>query len=108
MSSISQSTKKTFNRETHLCIKQEEVRNTQDYCESVLAGVIDAVQRHYLSLRELIEAQGERAAAQVQISLQSVQVKMEEMRERSAELDLLAQTENDVHFLQVHISRNFT
>ncbi|XP_044074845.1 tripartite motif-containing protein 16-like protein [Siniperca chuatsi] len=79
---------------------QEEVRKTQDYCESVLAGVIDSLQRHYLSVRELIGAQEEVAAAQVQISLQTLQVKMEEMRERSAELDHLAQTDSDIDFLE--------
>ncbi|XP_070693044.1 tripartite motif-containing protein 16-like [Pempheris klunzingeri] len=78
----------------------EEVRQTQDYCESVLASVIDSIQRHYLSVRELIRAQAEAATTQVQISLQSLKAKMEEMRKRSAELDHLAQTDNNIHFLE--------
>lgn len=99
---------KTFNRviqdntePTQLCTKQEEVKKTQDYCESVLASVIDSIQRRYLSVRELIGAQAEAAAAQVQISSQTLQVKMEKMRKRSHELDQLAQTDSDVHFLEV-------
>lgn len=89
---------------THLCIKQEEARETQDYCESVLAGVIDSLQRHYMSLRELIRGHEEEAAAQVEISLQTLQVKMQEMRKRYAELNRLTQTDSDVHFLQVILS----
>ncbi|XP_038552872.1 tripartite motif-containing protein 16-like protein isoform X2 [Micropterus salmoides] len=79
---------------------QNEVRKTQDYCESVFAGIIDSLQRHYQSVRELIEAQAEAAAAQIQLSLQTLQVKMEEMRKRSAELEHLAQTDSDVDFLK--------
>ncbi|XP_034726295.1 tripartite motif-containing protein 16-like protein [Etheostoma cragini] len=80
--------------------KQEEARKTQDYCESVLAGVIDSLQRHYMSVRERIRGHEEEAAAQVEISLQTLQVKMEEMRKRDAELIRLTQTDSDVHFLQ--------
>ncbi|XP_070759515.1 tripartite motif-containing protein 16-like protein [Enoplosus armatus] len=79
---------------------QEEARKTQDYCESVLVGIIDSLQRHYLSVRELIGAQEEAAAAQVQISLQTLKVKMEDMRKRNAELERLAQTDSDVDFLE--------
>ncbi|XP_074490975.1 tripartite motif-containing protein 16-like protein [Sebastes fasciatus] len=79
---------------------QEEARETQDYCESILAGIVDSLQRHYMSVRELIRGQEEEAAAPVQMSLQTLQVKMEEMRKRDAELDHLAQTDDDVHFLQ--------
>lgn len=82
-------------------MKQEEARNTEDYCGSVLASIIDALQRHYLSVKELIAAQEEAAAAKVRTSLQTLQVKMEEMKKRSAELDHLAQTDSDVYFLQV-------
>ncbi|XP_039654011.1 tripartite motif-containing protein 16-like protein isoform X2 [Perca fluviatilis] len=71
---------------------QEEARETQDYCESVLAGVIDSLQRHYMSVRELIRGHEEEAAAQVE--------KMEEMRKRDAELNRLTQIDSDVHFLQ--------
>ncbi|XP_028431281.1 tripartite motif-containing protein 16 isoform X2 [Perca flavescens] len=80
--------------------KQEEARETQDYCGSVLAGVIDSLQRHYMSVRELIRGHEEEAAAQVESSLQTLQVKMEEMRKRDAELNRLTQTDSDVHFLQ--------
>ncbi|XP_037637520.1 tripartite motif-containing protein 16-like isoform X2 [Sebastes umbrosus] len=79
---------------------QEEARETQDYCESILAGIVDSLQRHYMSVRELIRGQEEEAAAPVQMSLQTLLVKMEEMRKRDAELDHLAQTDDDVHFLQ--------
>ncbi|XP_068568071.1 tripartite motif-containing protein 16-like isoform X2 [Cebidichthys violaceus] len=75
---------------------QEEGSETQDYCEIVLVGIIDSLQRHYMSVRELIRGHEEEAAAQVQASLQ----KVEEMRKRDDELDHLAQTVSDVHFLQ--------
>lgn len=84
-----------------MCVKQEEARSAEDDCESVFAAIIDSLQRHFLSVKELIEAQEEAAAARVQSSLQTLQVKMEEMRKRSAELERLAQMDNDVHFLQV-------
>lgn len=82
----------------HLYIQQEEVRETQDYCEGVLVSVIDSLQRHYMSVRELIRGHGEEAAAQVQTSLQTLQDKMEDIKKRDSEL---AQTDSDVHFLQV-------
>ncbi|XP_054472922.1 tripartite motif-containing protein 16-like protein [Anoplopoma fimbria] len=79
---------------------QEKGRETQDYCEAVLVGVIDCLQRHYMSVRKLIRGHEEEAAAQVKISQQALQLKMDEMRKRDAELDSLAQTDSDVHFLQ--------
>lgn len=52
-------------------------------------------------MRELIGGHEEEAAARVEDSLQTLQVKMEDMRERDAELDRLARTDSDLHFLQV-------
>lgn len=78
---------------TYLCMKQEEGRETQDYCESVLVGVIDCLQRYYMLVRELIRGQ----EAQAQSSLQT----LEELNERDVELHRLAKTDSDVHFLQV-------
>ncbi|KAF3856362.1 hypothetical protein F7725_017085 [Dissostichus mawsoni] len=49
-------------------------------------------QRHYMLVRELIRGQ----EAQAQSSLQT----LEELKERDVELHRLAETENDVHFLQ--------
>ncbi|XP_033938843.1 tripartite motif-containing protein 16-like [Pseudochaenichthys georgianus] len=71
---------------------QEEGRETQHYCESVLVGVIDCLQRYYMLVRELIRGQ----EAQAQSSLQT----LEELNERDVELHRLAKTDNDVHFLQ--------
>ncbi|XP_040060738.1 tripartite motif-containing protein 16 isoform X2 [Gasterosteus aculeatus] len=79
---------------------QEAAEETRDYCESVLVGLIDSLQRHYKSVRELIGGHEEEAAARVEDSLQTLQVKMEDMRERDAELDRLARTDSDLHFLQ--------
>lgn len=84
-----------------MCVKQEEARSAVDDCESVFTAIIDSLQRHFLSVKELIGAQEEAAAARVQSSLQTLQVKMEEMRKRSAELERLAQMDSDVHFLKV-------
>ncbi|XP_070815586.1 tripartite motif-containing protein 16-like protein [Chaetodon trifascialis] len=83
---------------------EEEARKTEDSCEGILTRVIDSLQRHYLSVKELIGAQEKAAAAQVQISLQTLQMKMEQMRERSTQMDCLAQTDNDVHFLKKWLS----
>ncbi|XP_076605239.1 tripartite motif-containing protein 16-like [Chaetodon auriga] len=79
---------------------EEEARKTEDSCEGILTRVIDSLQRHYLSVKELIAAQEKAAAAQVQNSLQTLQVKMQQTRKRSAQMDCLAQTDNDVHFLK--------
>ncbi|XP_029906672.1 tripartite motif-containing protein 16-like protein isoform X2 [Myripristis murdjan] len=80
--------------------KQEGAREAEDYCESILVTIIDSLQRHYGSVRELIGAQERAAAAQVRKSLMSLQRKMEEIRTRDAELDVLAQVDKDAHFLQ--------
>lgn len=87
-----------------LCLKQDEARRAEDYCEAVVVSVIESLQKHYLSVRELIGAQEEVAAAQVHTSVRTLMEKMEEMKEREAELDRLAQTDNDVRFLQVQWS----
>ncbi|KAM4588359.1 tripartite motif-containing protein 16-like protein isoform 2-T2 [Odontesthes bonariensis] len=79
---------------------QEEAIKTEDYCESILVEVIDRLQKHFMSTRELIGAQAEAAAAQVYISQQTLERKMEEMKKRDAQLDCLAQSESSVHFLQ--------
>ncbi|KAL7408601.1 hypothetical protein ABVT39_026133 [Epinephelus coioides] len=80
--------------------RQDEAGETQDYCESILVSVIDCLQRHYMSVREVIRGHREEATAQVEMSLQTLQEKMEEIRKRDAELDRLAQIDNDVQFLQ--------
>lgn len=82
-------------------MKQERARETDDHCESIMAGLIDSLQRHYGSVRELIGAQERAAEAQVHRSIQTLQLKMENMKKRDAELDRLEQTESSVHFLQV-------
>ncbi|XP_022601434.1 tripartite motif-containing protein 16-like protein isoform X1 [Seriola dumerili] len=83
---------------------QEEARQTEDYCEGVVVSIINSLQRHYQSVKELIGAQQETATAQVHSSIQSLKAKMEEMKKRDAELDHLAQTDSDVHFLQQWLS----
>ncbi|XP_022601436.1 tripartite motif-containing protein 16-like protein isoform X3 [Seriola dumerili] len=84
--------------------RQEEARQTEDYCEGVVVSIINSLQRHYQSVKELIGAQQETATAQVHSSIQSLKAKMEEMKKRDAELDHLAQTDSDVHFLQQWLS----
>lgn len=86
------------------CVKQVEARNTEDYCECILADVVDFLQRHFLSMKKLIETQEEVVASRVRTSLQTLQVKMEELRKRSVELECLAQTDNHIRFLQVFTS----
>ncbi|KAL6112165.1 uncharacterized protein ACO6RY_08984 [Pungitius sinensis] len=79
---------------------QEAAGETQDYCESVLVGLMDSLQRHYTSVRELIGGHGEEAAARVEESRRTLQGAMEDLRKRDAELDRLARTDSDLHFLQ--------
>lgn len=65
-------------------------------------GAIDSLQKHYLSVKEVIAAQEEAAAAQVRISLKSLEEEVKQMKERDAKLDHLAQTESHIRFLQVY------
>ncbi|XP_041837119.1 tripartite motif-containing protein 16-like protein [Melanotaenia boesemani] len=79
---------------------QVEARQTEDYCESAIVRVIDCLQRRYMSVKQLIGAQVEAAAAQVHISKQMIQMKIEKMKAQDAHLECLAQTEPHAHFLQ--------
>ncbi|XP_034544434.1 tripartite motif-containing protein 16-like [Notolabrus celidotus] len=80
-------------------VLENEANVTKDYCECVLVSVIDSLQRHYLKVREMIDAQEEAAVAEVRTSLQTLQGRMEEMKTRNSELDHLEQSD-DVSFLQ--------
>lgn len=75
-----------------------------NYCEGVIVDVIASLQKRYESVRELIKARKE--AAEAQVRLPTHQLKVEAMKKREAELDSLAQTENNVDFLQVPRSRD--
>lgn len=85
-----------------MCIKQDEARKTETFCESVIVGAIDSLQKHYLSVKEAIAAQEEAAAAQVRLSLKNLEEEMKQMKKRDAKLDRLAQTESNIRFLQVY------
>lgn len=84
-----------------MCLTQHEATQTMDHCESVLLGVISSIQNHYLRLRSLIEAHQEGAAAQLITSVQELETRIEELDQRRVQLDRLAESDNDVHFLQV-------
>nr|XP_020463379.1 tripartite motif-containing protein 16-like protein isoform X2 [Monopterus albus] len=79
---------------------EEEAEKTDNYCESIIVGGIESLQDRYLSVKRLIGEQKQVAAAQVTISLQTLEAKMERVKKRDTELDRLAQTESDIHFLQ--------
>lgn len=79
---------------------QEEARQTEDYCESAIVSVIDCLQKHYMSVKQLIGAQVEAAAAQVHVSQQTLDIKMQKMKAQEAQLGCLEQTGNDAEFLQ--------
>ncbi|KAM9813485.1 tripartite motif-containing protein 16-like [Neosynchiropus ocellatus] len=79
---------------------QGEAKQAEDFCEGVLVSVIDSLQRHYRSVRGGIRAREKAAIAEVDLAIQRLQQSMEKMKSREAELRLLAQTENDVDFLQ--------
>lgn len=82
-------------------MKQEGAREAEDYCESIIAELIDCLQSHYGPIKELIKAQESASVAQAQSSLQNLEVRMEEHKSRETELDHLSHTNDDVHFLQV-------
>ncbi|MEQ2278735.1 hypothetical protein AMECASPLE_002109 [Ameca splendens] len=79
---------------------EKEAKKTKDDCETVIVRVIDCLQRHYLSLTKIIEAQAQAAEAQLNVLLQNLETKIEEMKKMYAELDLLAQSDHSVLFLQ--------
>ncbi|XP_040888987.1 tripartite motif-containing protein 16-like protein isoform X2 [Toxotes jaculatrix] len=92
--------KKSKNLKKILTQIQEEARQTEDYCESVVVSVISSLQEHYLSVRALIGAQEEEATAWVQVSIKTLEAKMQEMKKRVSELDHLAEVDSNVHFLK--------
>ncbi|XP_012719145.2 tripartite motif-containing protein 16 isoform X1 [Fundulus heteroclitus] len=79
---------------------ERQADKTKDDCETAIVRVIDGLQRHYLSVRKLIEAQVEAAEAQICASLQRLETKIEEVKKMCSELDLLAESDNSVLFLQ--------
>ncbi|XP_014874467.1 tripartite motif-containing protein 16-like protein [Poecilia latipinna] len=89
-----QNMKKKFNQ------IEEEAKKTKDDCETVIVEVIDCLQRHYLSVRKLVEDQAEAAAAQINVALQDLETKIEEKKKMYDELNLLAQSDNSAFFLQ--------
>lgn len=66
-----------------------------------MVRLIDHLQKHYLSVRDLIGAHEEKETVRVQNALQTLEAKRDEMKKREAELDCLAQTDSDVQFLKV-------
>ncbi|XP_058486781.1 tripartite motif-containing protein 16-like protein isoform X2 [Solea solea] len=79
---------------------EEEAGQVADYCEGVLVGVMASIQKHYLSVRELIGVQEKAVADQVSNSVQTLEEKIKEMEKRDAELERLALSDSDTHFLQ--------
>lgn len=72
---------------------QEKASETVDFCEAVLTKIIDLLQSHYMTLRELVRAQQRSAVSTVQ------KQRMEEVKRRCTELDRLVRIDSDVHFL---------
>ncbi|XP_029358134.1 tripartite motif-containing protein 16-like [Echeneis naucrates] len=97
---INEQERQQKNLEATLQQIQKVAGQTQGFCEGVVVSVISSLQRHCESLKELIKAQEQGAMAQVHSSIRTLQAKMEEMKKRDAELDRLAQTDNNAHFLQ--------
>ncbi|RVE73486.1 hypothetical protein OJAV_G00050000, partial [Oryzias javanicus] len=79
---------------------EDEAAQTQEYSESAMVRVIDGLQTRYLSLRETIAARAQTAASRVRRRLQTLEVKMDAVRRRRAELEALAQSASDRRFLQ--------
>ncbi|XP_032405662.1 tripartite motif-containing protein 16-like protein [Xiphophorus hellerii] len=89
-----QNMKKKFNQ------IEKEAKKTKDDCETVIVEVIDCIQRHCLSVRKLVEDQAKAAAAQINVALEDLEMKIEEKKKMHDELNLLAQSDNSVVFLQ--------
>lgn len=77
-----------------------EARQTEDYCESTIIGVIDSLQSRFESLRRTIKAQQEEAAASGQRCLSSLQAKLRRVKKRKADLQRLARMDDDAAFLK--------
>ncbi|XP_076003373.1 uncharacterized protein LOC142996300 isoform X2 [Genypterus blacodes] len=75
---------------------QEMAREADDYCESIIAGLIDRLQKHYGSVREMIEAQEQERNAQLQRSIQTLKLKMDDVKNRDAQLDCMDESESSV------------
>ncbi|XP_043979146.1 tripartite motif-containing protein 16-like protein [Gambusia affinis] len=89
-----QNMKKRFNQ------IEKEAKKTKDDCETVIVEVIDCLQTHCLSVRKLVEDQAKAAAAQINVALEDLEMKIEEKKKMLDDLDLLAQSDNSVVFLQ--------
>ncbi|XP_035633625.1 tripartite motif-containing protein 16-like protein [Oncorhynchus keta] len=79
---------------------KEGGRAAEEHCEGVLSGLIDSLQKHYSTVRELILAHETAAVAQAESSLCSMEKDMAALKRRDAELGQLSQTDDDIHFLQ--------
>ncbi|XP_015231528.1 PREDICTED: tripartite motif-containing protein 16-like protein isoform X1 [Cyprinodon variegatus] len=90
--------KKTFDQ-----IEKEANKMMED-CETIIVRAIDHLQRHCMSMREMIETQAKTVEDQIDITLQNLETKMEEIKKMDAELDRLAESENSVLFLQEWIN----
>ncbi|KAG7493870.1 tripartite motif-containing 16 isoform X1 [Solea senegalensis] len=105
---IQETNKETLQKQKHRCgnLKnvltqiEEEAGQVADYCEGVLVGVMASIQKHYLSVRELIGVQEKAVADRVSNSVQTLEKKIKEMEKRDAELERLALSDSDTHFLQ--------
>ncbi|XP_029006649.1 tripartite motif-containing protein 16-like isoform X2 [Betta splendens] len=94
---LQQQEKECESIKTMLSEVKEEARRAEDRCEIVVSGVVDSLQRHYLSAKGLIAAQEQKATAKLQSRLHTLQERLQQAKSRDAEL---AQTECDVGFLQ--------
>ncbi|KAK6321399.1 hypothetical protein J4Q44_G00083750 [Coregonus suidteri] len=79
---------------------KESGRAAEEHCEGVLAGLIDSLQRHYTTVRELIRAQETAVMAQAESSLCNLETYMADLKKKDTELAELSQTDDDIHFLQ--------
>ncbi|XP_015231531.1 PREDICTED: tripartite motif-containing protein 16-like protein [Cyprinodon variegatus] len=79
---------------------EKEANKIMEDCETIIVRAIDHLQRHCMSMREMIETQAKTVEDQIDITLQNLETKMEEIKKMDAELDRLAESENSVLFLQ--------
>lgn len=71
--------------------------------ERIFTELVCSIERRRTEVKELIRAQERAATSQAEELLRQLEQEIAELKKRDAELSKLAQTENQVSFLQVEL-----
>ena len=72
-----------------------------EYCELVFAELIRSIERRRCEVKELISAHQRASVSQAEGLLVRMEQEIAELKRRDKELEQLAQTEDNIHFLKV-------